>query len=317
MRKMAMRCIDVNSAYCPCILAEMNHCVLCSHLQGKENCSCEWSGTCILYEQFWQKKSATSRARSEEVTRFASIEVIGDNTVMATIPLSQELSAQVDKAGSFVFIRRADDAMFYHFPVGVMEVEDGKITVAIEGIGVKSKRLLADTSVDIIVRGPYYNGIFGEPWLTSIHNERALLLAGGIGQAPAVAVAKRLVQNGNRVTAILAGGKVGQIFVDTRLRRMGAEVIVVPSMRKDGLTIMQKILKKGIDFVASCGNDNQHCGIIAILHELGIDLPMIATNNAVMCCGEGICGSCQHKTKDGQVVKLCKMQADFRQLEQD
>lgn len=318
MRKMAMRCIDVNSSYCPCILANMNHCVLCSHLQGKTDCACEWSGTCVLYEQFWQQKTNMKRTtRTEEVTTFDSAERIGDHTVLATIKISEKLAELLDKAGSFVFLRRADDAMFYHFPVGVMAVEDGKLTVAIETIGTKSGRLLEDTSTRIIVRGPYYNGVFGEPWLTSLRKERAVLLAGGIGQAPSVSIAKQLVQSGNRVTAILASGKVGRIFVDTMLKRMGIEVISVPSMRREGIGILQKILQKGVDFVASCGSDNQHCGIIKVLHEMGIDLPMVATNNAVMCCGEGVCGSCQHKTKDGHTVRLCKMQTDFRQLEQD
>lgn len=316
MRRMAMRCIDVNSDYCPCILADMNQCVLCSHLQGKENCSCDWSGTCVLYEHHWQGGVSSPKvARIEEYTKIARVEKVNEEMAVLTIPLSDKLAKLLERAGSFVFLRRADDAMFYHFPVGVMSVDESRITAAIEAIGTKSKRFLSDISADIVVRGPYYNGILGEPWLHSLEGKYALLMAGGVGQAPAVSIAKRLVQGGNRVTAILAGGKVGTIFVDTILQRMGIEVIVVPSMRREGVQLLQKISKKGVDFVASCGSDNQHCGIIAVLHEMGINLPMAATNNAVMCCGEGICGSCQHRTIDGRNVKLCKMQADFRQLE--
>jgi ferredoxin len=98
---------------------------------------------------------------------------------------------------------------------------------------------------------------------------------------------------------------------------MGIDVIEVSSLRQEGMSLLRKKLKKGVDFIASCGSDNQHCGIISVLHEMKLDLPMAATNNAVMCCGEGICGSCHHKMKDGRVVKLCKVQADFRELEQD
>lgn len=318
MPKMTMRCIDVDSAYCPCILADMNHCVQCSQLQGKANCTCEWSGTCVLYERFWQGGSERRKmARTEEMTRIGKKETIGEHTVILEMDVSDKFAAMLDKAGAFVFLRRADDAVFYHFPVGVMDVENSRITVAIETVGVKTKRFLSDMAGKIIIRGPYYNGVLGEMHLTSIREKKTVLLAGGIGQAPAVAVAKRLIQGGNRVTAILAGGKVKSIFVDARLKRMGAEVIEVPSMRREGMLLLQKILQKGVDFVVSCGSDNQHCGIIAILREMKVDLPMAATNNAVMCCGEGICGSCQHKMKDGRTVRLCKTQADFRQLEQD
>lgn len=317
MRILKEHCIDVNSQYCPCILAEMNHCLMCSQLQGKGNCTCEWSGTCILYEQHWSGSHTRPQKRMEEVTIFSSVETVGDKTVIASFETSEELAQMLSKVGSFVFLRRKDDEQFYHFPVGVMTVEHTLITVAIEAIGTKSKRLLEDTSAEIVVRGPYYNGMFGQPWLTTIREERALLLSGGIGQAPLLPVARELVRGGNHITAIVAGGKVGTIFVGEELRKMGIEVLKVSSLRQEGIPLMRKILKKGVDFIASCGSDNQHCGIISVLHEMGLDLPMAATNNAVMCCGEGVCGSCHHKMKDGRVVKLCKVQADFRDLEQD
>lgn len=317
MRILKERCIDVNSQYCPCILAEMNHCLMCSQLQGEGNCTCEWSGTCVLYEKHWNGNHTGAQKRIEEVTTFSSIESVGNKTVVATFTVSEKLAQMLNKVGSFVFLRRKDDEQFYHFPVGVMTADRTSITVAIEAIGTKSKRLLSDTSAKIVVRGPYYNGMFGEPWLTTIRGERVLLVAGGIGQAPLLPVARELVRGDNQITAILAGGKVGTIFVGEELRKMGIEVWEVSSLRQDGMPLMRKKLKKGIDFIASCGSDNQHCGIISVLHEMELDLPMAATNNAVMCCGEGICGSCHHKMKDGRVVKLCKVQADFRELEQD
>ena len=317
MRILKERCIDVNSQYCPCILAEMNHCLICSQLQGEGNCTCEWSGTCVLYEKHWNGNHTGSQKRIEEVTTFSSIESVGNKTVVATFAVSEKLAQMLNKVGSFVFLRRKDDEQFYHFPVGVMTADRTSITVAIEAIGTKSKRLLSDTSAKIVERGPYFNGMFGEPWLTTIRGERVLLVAGGIGQAPLLPVARELVRGDNQITAILAGGKVGTIFVGEELRKMGIEVWEVSSLRQDGMPLMRKKLKKGIDFIASCGSDNQHCGIISVLHEMELDLPMAATNNAVMCCGEGICGSCHHKMKDGRVVKLCKVQADFRELEQD
>ncbi|MBR0326149.1 MAG: hypothetical protein IIX11_08495, partial [Selenomonadales bacterium] len=289
----------------------------CSQLQGKGSCTCEWNGTCVLYEKHWNGERTRPQKRIEEVSSFSSVETVGDKTVVISFDVSEALAHMLNKVGSFVFLRRKDDDQFYHFPVGVMSVDHTSITVAIEAVGTKSKRLLEDTSAEIIVRGPYYNGMFGQPWLTTIRGESVLLVAGGIGQAPLLPVARELVQGENRITAILAGGKVGVIFVGEELRKMGIDVIEVSSLRQEGMPLLRKKLKKGVDFIASCGSDNQHCGIISVLHEMKLDLPMAATNNAVMCCGEGICGSCHHKMKDGRVVKLCKVQADFRELEQD
>lgn len=34
---------------CPCILAELKECPICSHLQGNELCNCNWVGLCIYH----------------------------------------------------------------------------------------------------------------------------------------------------------------------------------------------------------------------------------------------------------------------------
>lgn len=317
MNILAKHCSDMNSPYCPCILAEVNRCVICSHLQGSLNCSCNWNGTCILYEKHWTSKNHSPiTKRAEEITIFDSIEMIGENTLAGTFQLSDKLAHSLNRMGSFVFLRRQNDEPFYHFPVGIMSVDKTSVTVAIEAIGTKSNRLLDNTSANLVVRGPYYNGLLGQSWLTALKKKRAVLIAGGIGQAPSLPIAKELVRGDNDITAILAGGKVGRIFVAEEFRRLGIKVFEVGSLRREGIPLLRKILKKGVDFIVSCGSDNQHCGIISVLNEMNIDLPMAATNNAVMCCGEGICGSCLHKTTDGDIVRLCKVQTDFRRLEQ-
>ena len=33
---------------------------------------------------------------------------------------------------------------------------------------------------------------------------------------------------------------------------------------------------------------------------------LVISNNATMCCGEGICGACTEVTEDGQVIRRCK-----------
>ena len=82
LKELIKRCIDINSSYCPCLLADTNHCVYCSQLQGKEFCDCDWQGVCILYENFWQKKCiATNKiSRVEEKTQFSIKEKLNEKT---------------------------------------------------------------------------------------------------------------------------------------------------------------------------------------------------------------------------------------------
>ena len=97
MRILKEHCIDVNSQYCPCILAEMNHCLMCSQLQGEGNCTCEWNGTCVLYEKHWNGDRARPQKRIEEVTSFSSVEMIGDETVIVSFDVSEELARMLKK----------------------------------------------------------------------------------------------------------------------------------------------------------------------------------------------------------------------------
>ncbi|MBP2634233.1 MAG: pyrK 1 [Firmicutes bacterium] len=326
--KLPTRCIDINSPYCPCLLSETNHCTFCSHLKGEATCDCNWSGVCILYEKQWQLKKdhwgSTSDidtpVRLEAETKFSIKEQIAADTYVLTIEVNSELAQSLDKCGSFVFLRRPSDQQFYHFPVGVMKITGNLIHVVVETIGPKSTRLLADNNNQVLVRGPYYNGIFGQPWIDNIDNGKILLIVGGIGQAPAVAIVRQLVKKNNHIKVIAAPGKVGQIFIADELTDLDVQLQEVTSMRQRGMRYLSDCLANSQecpDLIISAGPDEQHYGVIAVMHAAGISLPMAATNNNTMCCGEGICGSCQKVTKDNKRVRTCKVQTDFSQFIQE
>ncbi len=323
LNKLTMKCIDINSPYCPCLLSETNHCTFCSHLKGEPVCDCNWSGMCILYEKQWQAKKqnrlvdADAPMRLESDTEFVIKEKISEHAYLLEIEVSSELAQAVERCGSFVFLRRPSDQHFYHFPVGIMKVSGNTIQVVVETIGPKSARLLANDNRQVLVRGPYYNGIFGQPWIDNIDNGKILLITGGMGQPPAVSIAYRLTQKNNKVKAIIAPGKIGKVFIADELASLGIKVQEVTSMRHFGMHILSEILtdnQECPELIVSAGPDDQHYGIIAAMQTAAVNLPMAATNNTTMCCGEGICGSCERKTKDNKRVRTCKVQTDFSQF---
>jgi len=323
LKDMSTRCIDINSAYCPCLLAETNHCVFCSHLSGGTVCDCNWSGICILYEKHWKdkkdnwKNKGETPIRIEFETNFTIKEQISDNTYWLEFNVSDELAQQLKRTGSFVFLRRSVDPHFYHFPVGVMKVDGNIIHVVIETVGPKSARLIEGNNHQMLVRGPYYNGVLGQPWIDNITEGRILLVAGGIGQAPALPLVEKLVQTKNEVIALLAPGHVRRIFISDQLSDWGVQVHSVASMRQVGMPLLKELFKLKPDLVVSAGPDDQHYAIISAMHEAGVNIPMAATNNATMCCGEGICGSCHKETRGNKVARMCKVQTNFAELLQD
>ncbi|MCG4585162.1 sulfide/dihydroorotate dehydrogenase-like FAD/NAD-binding protein, partial [Anaerosalibacter bizertensis] len=66
------------------------------------------------------------------------------------------------------------------------------------------------------------------------------------------------------------------------------------------------IEEKNIKLLFSAGSDLLHESIDEMLKYANKDIKLMTTNNSKLCCGEGICGSCTNRTKEGQRVKLCK-----------
>jgi 2-polyprenylphenol hydroxylase and related flavodoxin oxidoreductases len=322
-RRLAASCIDINSPYCPCLLAETNHCVFCSHLKGQETCDCNWSGVCILYERRWQPKNSVAGRdeqpplRMEEETALTRKELIATDTYLLEFSVGANLAAELKKTGAFVFLRLAADPQYFHFPVGIMKMNGSAVQVVVEAVGPKSRRLIDAAGGEVVVRGPYYNGVLGQPWIDNITCGTILLIAGGMGQPPALPIAARLTADGNRVIALLAPGKTGRVFIEDDLRAMGVTVHTVDSFRRTGAGMLTRWLADAgthPDLVVSAGPDDQHYSVIAAMQTAGVNIPMAATNNATLCCGEGICGSCERETNDDRRIRLCKVQTDFSQL---
>jgi NAD(P)H-flavin reductase len=318
--KARLKCIDVNTPYCPCLLAETNHCVLCSQLQGKNFCDCDWNGLCILNEKHWKptmKITEDMIFRQELETNIIVKEKISENTYLIGFVVNDELAKSLQQVGSFVFLRRLEDPQFFHFPVEIMKVNGTEVTVVIESRGPKSTRLLEDETGKMLVRGPYFNGVFGQPWIDVISCGTILVIAGGMGQSPALPIIEALVVHNNQVVVILAPGQTGKIFIAEELRQLGVAVQQVSSFRKEGLPLIHELFineARRPDLVVSAGPDDQHKAIIKAMQAANVNLPLAATNNATMCCGEGICGSCDRVTKDHQKIRACKVQTEFVNL---
>lgn len=319
-RYLQSKCIDINSVDCPCILASANHCVFCSQLQGKGTCDCNWSGICILYEQKWNARNNLVTAkpkRAELECRILDRTFLSTKVCRIVLEVPMALAEQLRAPGSFVFLRRNSDPQYYHIPIGIMQViGDRKIVVVIEALGLKSLRVVEEDQ-SLLLRGPYRNGIFGSPWIEQLTRGKVLLIAGGMGQPPALPVAEKLSRNYNKVTAIISAGTTGFIGV-AEMEDLGVDVVRVDSLRRVGYHHFGSLLTDASwDLVVSCGPDAQHFAVIDAMKKLGCDLPMAATNNNVMCCGEGICGSCTKETHQNQQVRTCKTQVDILDLKRD
>ncbi len=312
-------CIDAGSEYCPCHLAETGDCILCSQLSGKKFCDCiNWKGVCIYQEFMWNGKKAKEE-RETYLGKILEKNNIEDKTIVLTIALSHKLCQQLVYPGSFVFLRNKDDFGFYDAPISIMDAntEENFIKVAIEIRGGVKTKTIADLNEndDILVRGPFWNGgVLGLKNVYRAKNGTSILISrGGIGQAPLVPVMKKLNSNGNKIIAIIDNSGYENILIKDYLRLYNAEVIELNTLKAGELTEdlknkLKEILAKEDINIIHCSS--QDIIIYKLVEFLNDKVPISSSNNAKMCCGEGVCGTCTVRYKGHIVKRLCKVQTE-------
>lgn len=310
-----LECIDAGSEYCPCFLAETNECITCSHLQGREFCDCNWRGVCVYQEYVWAgNKKKEARGSYDAV--IIKKDQVSDNTVIYKLKVTKTLARELDNPGAYVFMREKESPVFFDVPMSIMAVDTvkGEIYVAIQIRGAKTKNL-TEKGVDIKIRGPYWNGIFGQRYLKGVKDGNCLVVARGIGQVPAVMVVRYLCRGKNNVRVIVDPGKIGVILGNEFIKDLPCEIEELDLNSRQGVKVVNRYLQnEKYNLIFSGGSDKQHLHIIQEVDKLEQKPYIVVTNNNEICCGEGICGSCSTRIDSGVRVKACKVQLDVRKV---
>lgn len=310
-------CVDAGSEYCPCYLAETNNCLICSQLQGQPFCDCiNWKGVCILQEYAWNQnriKAPREISDAEIIERERTSPVAEFLRIKVTRTMAKELS----QPGSYIFIREKDHPQFFDAPMSVMYSDEvnGTIDLLIQIHGPKTK-LIDSPEKGISIRGPYWNGVMGLKNLKLLKNSSCIIAARGIAQSPSVPVAKKLRASQNKVTIILDKGTAHTDYSKKYFEELGCSIFEADLLENKCLTekacriISDIIAEDNIKLIFSGGSDILHKGLIQLKDKLNKDILFSCTNNAKICCGEGVCGSCGIRDIDGKSIKPCKAQID-------
>lgn len=316
-------CMDAGTEFCPCHLAEEGECILCSQLQGKCFCDCvNWKGVCI-YQEFKNNGNKAKKGRETFNCNVIESKEIEKDLLYIEFKCPHKLCLDLIAPGSFIFIRTNDNP-YFDVPISIMEAnaDEDTIKVMVEIKGIKTKRLLnIHAGGEIIIRGPYYNGVFGKKNIDSTSNSDVLVLCRGIGEAPAFPVIKKLVAKGNRVKVVLDNAPFNTSYIKKYLEDNKIEFIEMNLIDKGSLSqqvkdlIIEEINKKDIELIHCAGADILTYKLIEFIDVLGRkNIKISCCNNAKMCCGEGVCGSCTARFAGRKVKRLCKVQADPRNI---
>lgn len=196
--------------------------------------------------------------------------------------------------GQFISVYSNDASRMLPRPISICEVDRGKnalrIVYRIAGKGTEEfSRCVAGDTLDIL--GPLGNGF---PVERCGEGQRALLIGGGIGIPPMVALAKALkgdvqVAAGYRselfLTEELSSG--GELYIATEDGSTGVRGNVLDCIRENGLSG---------DVIYACGPAPMLRGVKAYAAEQGIECWISMEER--MACGIGACLACVCKSKD-------------------
>ncbi|KPU44867.1 dihydroorotate dehydrogenase B (NAD(+)), electron transfer subunit [Oxobacter pfennigii] len=314
-------CVDAGTDYCPCYLSETNDCLICSQLQGKLFCDCiNWKGVCIYQEYIWNG-SRRKDSRENINASVLNIFMLNEKVIFIKLKVSRTLARELNQPGSYIFIKNSNYPEFFNTPMSVMYADEinGTIDLLIQVRGIKTK-IFQKTLDSFQIRGPYWNGIMGLKNLKKVSNKNCLMVVRGIAQAPSVGVAKKLKFSNNNVYVIFDEGTSNTSISKEYFDKLGCEIKEMSIMENRSISsaasafIKETINEKDIDLIFSGGTDIIHKEIIEIKNSFSKDILLACTNNANICCGEGICGSCNTRLKDGKRIKACKAQADPEEI---
>lgn len=160
--------------------------------------------------------------------------------------------------------------------------------------GLTSKALCDAKKGDLIgIRGPYGNGF-------TVLSGSCLLVGGGTGLSPLLPLTYKLMENGSKITLLLAGQNKFDIpfieEVNHILSNSENKIVVATDDGSDGFKGVASdyvdllLLEKKYDVIYTCGPEIMMKKIFLSAEKNVI--PLQASLERYMKCGFGLCGSC-------------------------
>ena len=203
------------------------------------------------------------------------------------------LIAKARKPGNFVIVRVGDKGERMPLTIADANLERGSITLVVQVMGVSSRKLCAlevgDCITDLV-------GPLGKP----THIEKVgtvLACGGGVGVAPLLPIVRAFKEAGNRVVSVIAGRNKDLVILEDEIRASSDEVIIMTddgSYGKKGLITegMEEVIKREkVDLAVTIGPAIMMKFCERLTRKY--DIPTVASLNALMVDGTGMCGACR------------------------
>jgi len=218
--------------------------------------------------------------------------------------------AQDALSGQFIHIKCSkDNYPLLRRPLSIHRIdkEKGEIFILFQIMG-EGTKLLTDRTIgdDLDIMGPIGNGFNIYP-----ESRKIMIVGGGIGVAPLLALCEESIRQGKEVRVLIGALKKELIIGEESFKILGAKVDVATddgSYQYKGLVtdLLERIIKERwlADQIFACGPKPMLKKIVEISLDAHIDCQLSLEER--MACGIGACLGCvcKIKTKDKKEYKV-------------
>ncbi|MFO7370653.1 MAG: sulfide/dihydroorotate dehydrogenase-like FAD/NAD-binding protein [Bacteroidales bacterium] len=248
------------------------------------------------------------------MSRILSKEYLSPNVV--EIEIEAPLIARKRKAGHFVIVKIGTEGERIPLTIAKADIDKGSITLIVQKVGVTSHKLanlnVGDEITDVV-------GPLGNP--THIEKMGTVLCAGGgVGIAPLLPIVEALHNAGNKVISILAARTKDLLILENEIRSHSDEVIIMTddgSYGTKGLVTagMEEVFNsRKVDFCVTIGPAIMMKFTSLVSEKYNV--PAMASLNAIMVDGTGMCGACRVSV-GGKIKFVCVDGPEFNAFDVD
>ncbi len=192
-------------------------------------------------------------------------------------------------------------------PFSIHRVDGDKLALLYSVVGQGTQWLAgrkAGDKVDIL--GPLGNGFSVDPGSKSL-----LLVAGGMGIAPTVALADHALDRGHEATLLIGCRSVSYLYPEAELAQAVYKGLNVVVATEDGSKGRRGLVTDVLSELSTSADGIYACGPLPMYRAIAGDMSLLSGKPAQVCleqmmgCGWGVCYGCTIKTKNG-LKKVCQ-----------
>lgn len=203
--------------------------------------------------------------------------------------------SEITKPGQFINIKL--DGKYLRRPISVCDVDNTSVTILYKVVGDGTEQLsqMREGTLDVLTG-------LGNGYDMTVAGQTPLLIGGGVGVPPMYLLARKLIEQGKKVSVILGFNTKDEIFYEKEFLSLGADVTVTTVDGSYGMKgfVTNAMANMEYSYFYTCGPEPMLKAIYKAAKTSGQ-----FSFEERMGCGFGACMGCSCKTVTGY-KRICK-----------